>query len=92
MSFENGHLKVGGRQKGVPNRATKAFRDFLGAFLLEEMEFLPANFKAIKSPEKKLELLIKLLPYIVPKMQDLSLENLPDNKLTAILEILSNES
>ena len=37
MSFENGHLKVGGRQKGSPNRTTKAFRDLIGAFIYEEM-------------------------------------------------------
>ena len=85
-------MKVGGRQKGVPNRSTKVFRDLLGAFIYEEMELLPDNIKAIKSPEKRLELFIKLLPFVVPKMQDLSLENLPDNKLMAILEILTDES
>ena len=92
MSFENGHIKVGGRQKGVPNRATKEFRDRIGAFLYNELEVLPENFRAIKSPEKKLDILIKLLPFVVPKIQDLSLENLPDNKLSAILEILTDES
>jgi hypothetical protein len=92
MSFENGHLKVGGRTKGVPNRISKEIKDLIGAFLYAEMVSLPDSFRLIKSPEKKLDILIKLLPFIVPKPQDLGLENLPDRKLSAILEILTDES
>jgi|LauGreDrversion4_2_1035121.scaffolds.fasta_scaffold21242_6 hypothetical protein len=92
MGFEIGHKKMGGRAKGIPNRTTSDFRSILGDFIYKQAETLPEVFSSIKSPEKRLDLVIKLLPFVVPKVQDFSLEKLPDHKLSAILEILSDES
>jgi len=92
MGFEIGHKKMGGRAKGIPNRTTSDFRVILGDFIYKQAESLPEVFSSIKSPEKRLELIIKLLPFVVPKVQDFSLENLSDNKLNSILEILTNET
>jgi hypothetical protein len=92
MGFEKGHQKFGGRLKGVPNHSTKELKAFLGAFLSEELATLPETFNSIKSPEKRLELIVKFLPFILPRVQDSNLENLPDSKLNAILEILTDES
>jgi hypothetical protein len=92
MGFEIGHKKVGGRMKGIPNRTTSDFRAILGDFIYKQAESLPEVFSSIKSPEKRLDLIIKLLPFVVPKMQDFSLENLTDNKLNSILQILADET
>jgi hypothetical protein len=92
MGFEIGHKKMGGRAKGIPNRTTSDFRAILGDFIYKQVKSLPDIFASIKSPEKRLELLIKLMPYVIPKTQDISLENLPEYKLNAILDILTNES
>jgi len=92
MGFEIGHKKMGGRAKGIPNRTTSDFRAILGDFIYKEAESLPEVFSSIKSPEKRLELIIKLLPFVVPKMQDFSLENLSENKLNSILQILTDET
>ena len=92
MGFEIGHKKMGGRAKGIPNRTTSDFRAILGDFIYGQAELLPEVFGSIKSPEKRLELIIKLLPFVVPKMQDFSLENLSENKLNSILQILTDET
>jgi hypothetical protein len=92
MGFEIGHKKMGGRAKGIPNRTTSDFRAILGDFIYKQAESMPEVFSSIKSPEKRLELIIKLLPFVIPKVQDFSLENLSDNKLNSILEILNNET
>jgi len=92
MGFEIGHKKIGGRAKGIPNRTTSDLRAILGDFIYKQAESLPEVFSSIKSPEKRLELIIKLLPFVVPKMQDFSLENLSENKLNSILQILTDET
>ncbi len=92
MGFQSGHSKLGGRDKGVPNRITHELRAILGSFFLTELNMIQAHFEAVKSPERRLELMIKLLPFVVPKMQDFSFESLSEDKLSAILKILTDES
>jgi hypothetical protein len=92
MGFQNGHQKKGGRDKGKPNRITQELRAILEDFFINELSTVQSRFEVIKSPEKRLELTIKLLPFVLPKMQELNLENLPEDKLSAILEILTDES
>jgi hypothetical protein len=41
MAFTNGHPKVGGRRKGVPNRTTQEARDIARKILLEDPAYLP---------------------------------------------------
>ena len=92
MSFEIGHKKVGGRKTGEPNRSTKEIRSLLRAFVEKEIEVLPQTFNGIRSPERRLELIIKLLPFVVPKAQEISLEMLSDNKLDYLVNTLKYES
>jgi len=92
MSFEKGHMKMGGRKKGDTNKTTNEFRSLLRAFLQNEILDLPNTFSSIKSPERRLELILKLLPFVVPKAQEISLEMLSNNKLDNLLNTLKNES
>ena len=92
MSFEKGHKKVGGRKKGNANKFTNEFRDILRAFLQKEIVELPNTFSSIKRPERRLELILKLLPFVVPKAQEISLEMLSDSKLDFLVNTLKNES
>ena len=91
MSFEIGHKKLGGRKAGEPNKSTKEIRDLLKAFLEKEIELLPQTFSLIKGPEKRLELLVKILPFVIPRAQEISLEMLSDYKLDFLVETLKNE-
>ena len=45
----------------------------------------------VVGPEKRLELLIKILPFVVPKAQEISLEMLSDSKLDYLVNTLKNE-
>ena len=60
--------KYGGRQKGTPNRMTKELRSVLKDLMFEELEHLKEKLDALK-PRERVELLIKLMPFILPKRQ-----------------------
>ena len=63
--------KYGGRQKGTPNRMTKELRSVLKDVLYEEIEALQERLDALK-PKERLELIIKLMPYALPKVTSVS--------------------
>jgi hypothetical protein len=60
--------KTGGREKGTPNKLTREIRDALKATLANEFERIPELLNELSS-EKRLEYLIKLLPFVLPKVQ-----------------------
>ena len=59
--------KYGGRQKGTPNRMTKELRSVLKDVLYQELEQIQTHLDTLK-PKERVELLIKLMPYILPKV------------------------
>lgn len=60
--------KYGGREAGTPNRLTKELRAALKNILHQEIELLPDHFDKLE-PKDRLELLTKLLPYALPKVE-----------------------
>ena len=60
--------KFGGREKGTPNKLTSELRKALKNILSEEIELIPDHFKKL-DPKDRMELLIKLLPYGLPKIE-----------------------
>lgn len=65
--------KYGGRKAGTPNKLTKELRAALKNILHQEIELLPDHFNKLE-PKDRLELLTKLLPYALPKVQPESYE------------------
>ena len=63
--------KYGGRQKGTPNRMTKELRSVLKDILYKELEQIQEHLETLNSKER-VELLIKLMPYILPKVTTIS--------------------
>ena len=63
--------KYGGREKGTPNRMTKELRSVLKDVLYEDMEALQERLDTLKTKER-VELLIKLMPYVLPKVTSVS--------------------
>ena len=63
--------KYGGREKGTPNRLTKELRSILKDILYQELEDVQERFKLLE-PKERIELLIKLMPYIIPKVTSIS--------------------
>lgn len=67
MPFEKGHKKLGGRKKGISNRYSDEVREIFKNQLFDELEQLPILLSKLE-PEKRLDVLLKLIPYILPKI------------------------
>ena len=63
-------IKTGGRSAGTPNRLTKELRKVLKDLLHKELENLSTHLDSLE-PKERLEILTKLLPYVVPKVQSI---------------------
>ena len=63
--------KYGGRKKGTPNRMTKELRVLLRDIMYQELEEVQERF-SILEPKQRIELIIKLTPYILPKVNNIS--------------------
>ena len=63
--------KYGGRQKGKPNRITKELRAVLKDIQYEEIEALQERLDSL-GPKERLDLLIKLMPFALPKVKSIS--------------------
>ena len=57
-----------GRPAGTPNKLTAEMRTVLKGIIEKELEGLADRIETLE-PEKRLELLIKLLPYVLPKIE-----------------------
>ena len=60
--------KFGGREAGTPNKLTKEIRAALKNILHQEIELLSEHFQKLETKDR-LELLIKLLPFALPKVE-----------------------
>ena len=63
--------KYGGRQKGTPNKLTKELRTLLKDIMYDELGGLQEYLGALNSKDR-VEILIKLMPYILPKTTSIS--------------------
>ena len=64
-------FKTGGRELGTPNKTTSELRKVLKHMVDDELQNLQDNINELE-PKERIELLIKLLPYILPKVQTVS--------------------
>jgi hypothetical protein len=56
-----------GRAKGTPNKITKESREILFEIVKNEIDNLPAILEQLE-PRERAYILIKLIPYVLPKM------------------------
>jgi hypothetical protein len=66
-------FKTGGREAGTPNKVTQRLREVLADTLREELEDLPQKLSQLETKER-LEIIVKLLPYVLPKSESISME------------------
>ncbi len=60
--------KTGGRTVGTPNKITIELRKTIKGIIASELESLPATLEQLSAKER-LDLVIKLLPFCMPKVQ-----------------------
>ena len=64
-------VKYGGRKKGTPNRLTKEVRAVLKELVFDEISQVQSHFEKL-DPKERIELLIKLMPFVCPRIQPAS--------------------
>jgi hypothetical protein len=62
--------KTGGRIAGTPNKVTSELRTTLKSIVAAELDALPTTLSGL-SPKERLELVIKLLPFCMPKVANI---------------------
>ena len=64
-------IKTGGRIKGTPNKLTKELRSVLKNIICKELELLDQQLDKLE-PKQRVEIVIKLMPYVFPKLNSIS--------------------
>ena len=64
-------FKTGGREIGTPNKTTSELRIALKHIVDDELQILQDNITELQ-PKERIDLLIKLLPDVMPKVQTVS--------------------
>lgn len=64
--------KTGGRKIGTPNKTTAETRNFIQNVVNNELTFIEDLMLEL-TPKERVDTLIKLLPFIVPKTSEVSI-------------------
>lgn len=93
MGRKKGCLKTGGRKKGTPNKATQTAKEWIVQTLSANWEQMKSDLKVLE-PKERLQLLFKLLEYVVPKQRETSnnikFEDLTDEEMDELVNKLTN--
>lgn len=76
----DGKGRMGGRQKGTPYKVTASVKDWIAQVIDKNRRQMERDIKALE-PKDRLQMLEKLLGYVVPKQQAVS-ANVDSNKLS----------
>lgn len=62
-------LNPKGRPKGTPNKTTSELKEVIKTIIDDELEKINEHLEQIE-PKERLDFIVKLLPYVVPKQYD----------------------
>ena len=81
MARPKGTPKTGGRQKGTPNKVTASVKGWLSCLIDKNRKQIERDLKAVE-PMERLQMIEKLMQYVVPKQQAIkaavSFDNMTD--------------
>jgi len=89
MGFQKGNTNSQGRPKGSKNKATGELREFVNDFIKENTDKIQNDFDSL-DPKERIDTLIKLLEYSLPKLNrtELSTDSeREENKVVIIRQI-----
>lgn len=88
----DGKGRIGGRQKGTPNKVTASVKDWLAHVIDKNRRQMERDIKALE-PKDRLQMLEKLMQYVVPKQQavnaNVDFGKLSDEQLNALVDELT---
>ncbi|MEL6305774.1 MAG: hypothetical protein AAFO07_32155 [Bacteroidota bacterium] len=76
-------MKFGGRKKGTPNKNTSALRDRVESLINDNWEDVLKDIKELTGKER-VDIIVRLLEYSLPKLQRTQLEEVQPPKVTTI--------
>lgn len=76
MARPKGTPKTGGRKKGTRNRVTTTIKYWLTELINDNRNQIKKDLQALK-PAERLMLLVKILPYVLPKQEDIHINDTP---------------
>ena len=68
-------IKTGGRTKGAVNKTTAETKELLQKIVSKELETVADLLEKLE-PKERIDAIIKLLPYIVPKQSEIAIDNI----------------
>ena len=75
--------KTGGRTKGTLNKTTLETKELIKTIVSNEMETITELLEQL-TPKERIDAIIKLLPYIVPKQNEITVDAIIDKPRTLI--------
>lgn len=64
----DGKGRLGGRTKGTPNKVTSTVKEWLAELIDKNRKQMEKDIKQLE-PRERLQVLEKLMPYVIPKQQ-----------------------
>jgi len=84
----DGKGRLGGRQKGTPNKVTSTVKDWLAQLIDNNRKQVERDLKELE-PIERLRIIEKLMGYVVPKQQAVSAivdyDNLTEEQINTIV-------
>lgn len=82
----DGKGRMGGRQKGTPNKKTNSQKEWIRQFLAENREVIAEDWKKL-SPKERWTMYEKLTQYVVPKVMAtrVELSQMTDEQLDEVI-------
>lgn len=68
--------KTGGRTAGTVNKTTAETKELLQKIVSNELDNIEGMLNKLE-PKERIDAVIKLLPYIVPKQQEIAIDSKP---------------
>lgn len=91
----DGRGRMGGRDKGTPNKVTMAMKDWLSAMIDENREQMIADLAALELRDR-LMMLERFMAYVIPKQQsikaDVGMKNEGSESIVERLKRLAEEN
>lgn len=90
----DGRGRIGGRQKGTPNKVTASVKDWVAQVIDKNRRQMERDIKALE-PKDRLMMLEKLMQYVVPKQQavkaEIDFNQLSDEQLDTLVNELTKD-